>query len=100
MEATASAESASAEGVRPFTIDIPCEQIKDLRSRIEATRWPGKEIVAQPAQSRSVTSSAEAVASVRPICLQQVATMRRSACRSVRTTARCQCRFTCTHQRE
>jgi hypothetical protein len=44
MEATASAESASAEGVRLFTIGILDEQIKDLRTRIEATRWPVRSI--------------------------------------------------------
>ena len=50
MEATPSAQSAAAQGVRPFTVDIPDEQIKDLRSRIEATRWPGKEIVPDGSQ--------------------------------------------------
>ena len=50
MESTASAESASAEGVRAFTIDIPDEQIEDLRTRLEATRWPPKELVADARQ--------------------------------------------------
>ena len=45
MEATASTKSATAEGVRPFTVDIPDEQIEDLRRRIEATRLPPKETV-------------------------------------------------------
>jgi len=48
MEATTSA--VSADGVRPFTIDFPDEQIEDLRARLEATRWPGKEIVADAGQ--------------------------------------------------
>jgi pimeloyl-ACP methyl ester carboxylesterase len=48
--AAASVESASADGVRPFTIDIPDEQIKDLRARIEATRWPARELVANASQ--------------------------------------------------
>jgi Epoxide hydrolase N terminus len=61
MEATASAESASAEGVRPFTIDIPDEQIKDLRSRIEATRWPGKEIVADATQGVQLDTTQELI---------------------------------------
>src|SRR5919199_1817072 len=60
MEATASAESA-AEGVRPFTIDIPDEQIKDLRSRIEATRWPGKEIVADATQGVQLDTTQELI---------------------------------------
>src|SRR3954465_6901303 len=44
MEATTSAESASAEGVRPFTLDVPEEQLEDLRNRINATRWPEAEV--------------------------------------------------------
>jgi pimeloyl-ACP methyl ester carboxylesterase len=61
MEASASAESASAEGVRPFTIDIPDEQIKDLRTRIEATRWPGKEIVADATQGVQLDTTQELI---------------------------------------
>src|ERR1700704_2993713 len=44
MEATTSTKSTSAEDVRAFTIDIPDEQIEDLRSRIEATKWPDPEV--------------------------------------------------------
>ena len=61
MEASASAESAPAEGVRPFTIDIPDEQIKDLRTRIEATRWPGKEIVADATQGVQLDTTQELI---------------------------------------
>jgi hypothetical protein len=31
--------------VRPFHIDVPEEDLVDLRRRIEATRWPSKELV-------------------------------------------------------
>jgi pimeloyl-ACP methyl ester carboxylesterase len=31
--------------ISPFHVDIPEEQIEDLRRRIEATRWPSKELV-------------------------------------------------------
>ena len=36
---------ASSDGVaiRPFTIDIPEEELTDLRNRINATRWPDRE---------------------------------------------------------
>jgi len=36
---------ASSDGVaiRPFTIDVPEEELTDLRSRINATRWPDRE---------------------------------------------------------
>jgi len=41
METTA---STSTE-IRPFSVDIPQEKLDDLRRRIEATRWPSKELV-------------------------------------------------------
>jgi pimeloyl-ACP methyl ester carboxylesterase len=44
MEGTASTESATAEEIRKFTIDVPDEQLDDLRSRVKATRWPDREV--------------------------------------------------------
>src|SRR5438309_10622708 len=35
----------TATNLRTFSIDIADEQIDDLRQRIEATRWPSKELV-------------------------------------------------------
>jgi pimeloyl-ACP methyl ester carboxylesterase len=35
----------TATEIRPFEVDIPDQKIEDLRSRIAATRWPGKELV-------------------------------------------------------
>jgi pimeloyl-ACP methyl ester carboxylesterase len=35
----------TASEIRPFQIEIPEEQIDDLRGRIAATRWPSKELV-------------------------------------------------------
>jgi pimeloyl-ACP methyl ester carboxylesterase len=37
--------TAEATAIRPFRIDVPEEQLDDLRRRIEATRWPSKELV-------------------------------------------------------
>ena len=38
-------ESASAGiAIRPFTIDVPEQELTDLRSRIKATRWPDREV--------------------------------------------------------
>jgi pimeloyl-ACP methyl ester carboxylesterase len=39
--------SVTTEGtaIRPFHIDVPEEQLADLRRRIEATRWPSEELV-------------------------------------------------------
>src|SRR5499426_2890400 len=36
--------------IRPFHIEIPEEQIDDLRRRIAATRWPTKELVEDRSQ--------------------------------------------------
>ena len=43
MEATASTQAATGKEVRPFTIDVPEEQLADLRRRINATKWPDRE---------------------------------------------------------
>jgi pimeloyl-ACP methyl ester carboxylesterase len=37
--------TATTTDVRPFQVEIGQEQIDDLRRRIEATRWPSKELV-------------------------------------------------------
>ena len=36
--------------VRPFRVDVPEEDLDDLRRRIEATRWPEKETVEDQSQ--------------------------------------------------
>jgi len=43
---------AAAEGpaIRPFRVNVPEEQLVDLRRRIAATRWPDKETVTDPSQ--------------------------------------------------
>jgi pimeloyl-ACP methyl ester carboxylesterase len=40
----------TATEIRPFHVEIPDEQIDDLRRRIAATRWPSKELVADRSQ--------------------------------------------------
>jgi pimeloyl-ACP methyl ester carboxylesterase len=40
----------SATEVRPFHVDVTEEELDDLRRRIEATRWPEKETVADQSQ--------------------------------------------------
>ena len=42
--------TAEATAIRPFRIEVPDEQLADLRRRIEATRWPSKELVADRSQ--------------------------------------------------
>src|SRR3954454_15578440 len=36
--------------IRPFHVDIPEEELAELRRRIEATRWPSKELVEDRSQ--------------------------------------------------
>jgi pimeloyl-ACP methyl ester carboxylesterase len=40
----------TATAIRPFQVEIPQEAIDDLRRRIEATRWPSKELVEDRSQ--------------------------------------------------
>ena len=41
---------SDATAIRPFRVDMPDEAIADLRRRIDATRWPHKELVADRSQ--------------------------------------------------
>jgi len=36
--------------IRPFEVNVPAEDLADLRRRIAATRWPPKELVADRSQ--------------------------------------------------
>ena len=36
--------------IRPFEVHVPDEDLADLRRRVAATRWPGKELVADRSQ--------------------------------------------------
>jgi pimeloyl-ACP methyl ester carboxylesterase len=40
----------TATEIRPFQVDVPDEELEDLRRRIGATRWPEKETVADQTQ--------------------------------------------------
>ena len=42
--------TASSDSVRPFTVDIPEEDIVELRRRIAAVRLPSKELVQDRSQ--------------------------------------------------
>ena len=42
--------AGDADGIRPFRVDIPQEAVTDLKRRIAATRWPGKETVTDRSQ--------------------------------------------------
>jgi pimeloyl-ACP methyl ester carboxylesterase len=41
---------AATTEIQPFHVEIPEEEIDDMQARIEATRWPGKELVEDRSQ--------------------------------------------------
>src|SRR3954447_5304467 len=47
------------ETIRPFTIDVPQADLDDLRRRVEATRWPSKELVADRSQGVQLATMQE-----------------------------------------
>jgi pimeloyl-ACP methyl ester carboxylesterase len=50
MEGLMSTAAETAIDIRPFEVDVPDEKLADLRRRIEATRWPTRELVADRSQ--------------------------------------------------
>ena len=42
--------TAEATAVRPFRIEVPQEQLAELRRRIAAASWPSKELVEDRSQ--------------------------------------------------
>jgi pimeloyl-ACP methyl ester carboxylesterase len=50
------ATTAVDVSIRRFKVDIPEEQLTDLRRRIAATRWPEKETVADDSQGVQITT--------------------------------------------
>jgi pimeloyl-ACP methyl ester carboxylesterase len=42
--------SVGATAIRPFRIEVPEEELAELRRRIEAARWPSRELVADRSQ--------------------------------------------------
>jgi pimeloyl-ACP methyl ester carboxylesterase len=45
-----SAPAATSDAIRPFRIDVPEENLVDLRRRIRATRWPDRQTVDDQSQ--------------------------------------------------
>jgi pimeloyl-ACP methyl ester carboxylesterase len=50
MEIVMTSAAETAIDIRPFQVEIPEEELAELRRRIEATRWPSKELVADRSQ--------------------------------------------------
>jgi pimeloyl-ACP methyl ester carboxylesterase len=42
--------TVAAEAIRPFRVNFPDEALADLKSRVAATRWPSREVVADQSQ--------------------------------------------------
>src|ERR671914_1011439 len=49
----------TAIDIRPFHVDIPEEKLAELRRRIEATRWPSKELVPDRSQGVQLATMQE-----------------------------------------
>ena len=52
-------ETSGATAIRPFHVDIPDEALGDLRRRVAATRWPGRELVADRSQGVQLATMRE-----------------------------------------
>jgi pimeloyl-ACP methyl ester carboxylesterase len=53
--------SAARDAIRPYQVHIPEEALTDLRRRIQATRWPDKETVADRSQGANLADLQELV---------------------------------------
>src|SRR5881227_1673585 len=51
----------SATEIRPFTVEVPEEDLVDLRRRIAATRWPERETVADESQGVQLATMQELI---------------------------------------
>ena len=51
----------STTEIRPFSVEVPEEDLADLRKRIAATRWPEKETVADETQGVQLATMEELV---------------------------------------
>ena len=50
MAGDAAASKENADTIRPFHINVPKAKLTDLRKRINATKWPGRELVTDASQ--------------------------------------------------
>jgi pimeloyl-ACP methyl ester carboxylesterase len=55
------ADKKSSDAIRPFRVHIPDADVKDLRKRLQATRWPDKETVADQSQGAQLGNLRELV---------------------------------------
>ncbi len=55
------AAAAPDDAIRPFSVNVPDEQLVDLRRRIAATRWPDRETVTDQSQGVQLAKLQELV---------------------------------------
>ena len=60
-QGTSQENKISHETIRPFKVNIPKADLKDLRNRIMATRWPDKETVADHSQGVQLANLQELI---------------------------------------
>lgn len=58
---TQASSSTASDAVRPFRINIPQEALVDLQQRVQATRWPDKETVADRSQGTQLAAMEELI---------------------------------------
>jgi hypothetical protein len=56
---TAAETATDSTAIRPFHIEVPEEQLAELRRRIEATRWPPRELVDDRSQGVQLATMQE-----------------------------------------
>jgi hypothetical protein len=56
-----STDTTAAATVRPLTVEFPQTDVDDLRRRVETTRWPEKETVADATQGVRLETITELV---------------------------------------
>src|SRR5918995_2891410 len=54
-------KTSEQDTIRPFRIEVPQEEIDELRRRVQATRWPEKETVADATQGVQLATTQELV---------------------------------------
>jgi pimeloyl-ACP methyl ester carboxylesterase len=59
MEVVMSTAAETAIDIRSFQVEIPEEELAELRRRIEATRWPSKELVEDRSQGVQLATTQE-----------------------------------------
>src|ERR1700733_267495 len=59
MTATTTTDTDTDTEVRPFRVDVPEADIEELHRRIDATRWPTKELVDDRSQGVQLAAAQE-----------------------------------------